>query len=277
MNKNDIILCLEKLNFSKLESQIYLELLDHGKMSAYQLGKKIEIARTSIYNALEHMMNKGMIEIIDGETAKYIAKEPEVLLKKLKEDFEENATTAQDYLNRFASTSYDEEYANIKGIENIVYKVKQIIHLAKEEIYINLDFDLKYILDDILEASNRGIKVIIFSFYDVTIPNCEGQNSNIVVYSHKKEYEKDYIPGRLIVVVDNTMVIIADNNKERNVWHAIVTNNGLMIKIASEHIHNDIYLLKLRESFPDKKFPVSTYIHTNFEDRALRWNILRNM
>ena len=50
---------LEHLNFSRLEAQIYMALIGSEPMSAYQLAKKIAIARPSIYNALEHMLDKG--------------------------------------------------------------------------------------------------------------------------------------------------------------------------------------------------------------------------
>ena len=52
---------LEHLNFSRLEAQIYMALIGSEPMSAYQLAKKIAIARPSIYNALEHMLDKGMV------------------------------------------------------------------------------------------------------------------------------------------------------------------------------------------------------------------------
>ena len=58
---------LEKLNFTKLETQIYLALLGSEPLSPYQLAKKIEIARASIYNALEHMLEKGMVEMVSGK------------------------------------------------------------------------------------------------------------------------------------------------------------------------------------------------------------------
>ena len=74
---------LEELRFNKLESQIYLTLLEEGRMSAYQLAKKIDIARTSIYNALEHMQEKGFVLLVPEKTAIYIAQAPEVLLHKI--------------------------------------------------------------------------------------------------------------------------------------------------------------------------------------------------
>ena len=52
---------LEGLGFSALEVNIYLILLDNGTMSPYQIAKKVDISRSSIYNALEHMVDKGMV------------------------------------------------------------------------------------------------------------------------------------------------------------------------------------------------------------------------
>ena len=58
---------LEHLNFSRLEAQIYMALIGSEPMSAYQLAKKIAIARPSIYNALEHMLDKGMVELVPDQ------------------------------------------------------------------------------------------------------------------------------------------------------------------------------------------------------------------
>ena len=66
---------LEHLNFSRLEAQIYMALIGSEPMSAYQLAKKIAIARPSIYNALEHMLDKGMVELVPDQTALYTAQE----------------------------------------------------------------------------------------------------------------------------------------------------------------------------------------------------------
>ena len=44
MDKEQIISTLINLNFSRLEAEIYITLLE-GEMSGYQISKKIEIAR----------------------------------------------------------------------------------------------------------------------------------------------------------------------------------------------------------------------------------------
>ena len=85
---------LEGLGFSTLEVNIYLILLDNGTMSPYQIAKKVDISRSSIYNALEHMVDKGMVEVIPEDTVMYIAKEPEVLLNKVASDNKKNISNA---------------------------------------------------------------------------------------------------------------------------------------------------------------------------------------
>lgn len=80
------------MKFSKLKAQIYLALLGTEPLSAYQLAKRIEISRTSIYNALEHMLEKGMVEMAPGETADQenaligADEEGERILSKLKKE-----------------------------------------------------------------------------------------------------------------------------------------------------------------------------------------------
>lgn len=49
-------------------------------MSPYQIAKKVDISRPSIYNALEHMVNKGMVELVPEDTVMYIAQDPEILI-----------------------------------------------------------------------------------------------------------------------------------------------------------------------------------------------------
>lgn len=275
MNCEDIVLKLQKLNFSKLEAQIYIALLDKGKMSPYQIAKIIDISRSSIYNAIEHMENKGMIQSIKGDTTQYIAMEPEVLLKKLKDEYINNTENACKDLKEFIDSKYDEEYANISGYENIIYKAKMIINKADKDIYINTNFDLTELKDELSDALKRGIKIIVFSFY-----NLKCFSSDIEFFSYMKDIEKDkqYKPSRLVIVVDQSIVMSADAGRNLDTWKALVTDNRMMIQMMTEHIHNDIYLLKFRHMFcRDDKLPQQMYIHSDFENRALAWDVLKNM
>ena len=144
---------LEGLGFSTLEVSIYLILLDNGTMSPYQIAKKVDISRSSIYNALEHMVNKGMVEVIPEDTVMYIAKEPEVLLNKVESDYKKNISNAKNGLKDYLETRYEEKSALIKGYENIIGKMKYIIDNAEKEVFINTDVEL-----DIFEDSEVQLR-----------------------------------------------------------------------------------------------------------------------
>ena len=90
MDKEQIISTLINLNFSRLEAEIYITLLG-GEMSGYQISKKIEIARPSVYAALEHMFEKGIVQKIQGNSSEYKAQPPQIIFKKLSKEFSENA------------------------------------------------------------------------------------------------------------------------------------------------------------------------------------------
>ena len=116
MDNNSIghlISSLMGLGVSELETKIYLALLDNGQMSPYQIAKKVDISRSSIYNALQHMVNKGMVEEVPEETVMYLAQDPEVLIRKLEGDYkiypghgEETTLDFERQNNRYMKTRF---------------------------------------------------------------------------------------------------------------------------------------------------------------------------
>lgn len=251
-----LITSLEGLGFSNLEIKIYLTLLDNGKMSPYQLSKKIEISRSSIYNTLEHMVNKGMVEVVPEDTVMYMAQEPDVLLGKILRDFEKNIHNAQKGLGEYQATNYEEKSTIISGYQIILEKAKFIIKNAKEEVYINTDIELDVLKETLERAVEKGVRIIVFSFLEFKV-ECKG----VEIYSHQRPRTANNTNTRLMVVADDNMVIMADANNARGNWTGTVSNNALMKKVVREHIHNDIYMLKLRNIYGKEMYD-QIYINT---------------
>ena len=125
---------LEKLNFSKLEAQIYLALIEANPLSAYQIAKKIEISRTSIYNALEHMLDKGVVLLIPNDTSLYIPQEPDIIFEKRYKETVEAIDNAKQSLKVYKENKRNNSYLVLKEFDSIVLKVKEILKKAKNEI-----------------------------------------------------------------------------------------------------------------------------------------------
>ena len=258
----DLLTCLEGLGFTSLENKIYLTLLDNKAMSPYQLAKKIDISRPSIYNALEHMVTKGMVEVVPGDTVMYIAQQPEVLLGRIEHEYIDNLKVAREGLKNFQETSYDEKYANLEGFELMIEKARYILSIAKNEVFINTDIDLSVLKDDIEDATLRGVRVVVFSFLEMPLVI-----DGLEIYSHNRIRKTDNSNTRFMIVADEIMVMIADCNKARGIWKGTVTNNKLMRNIVIEHIHNDIYMLKLRDIYGSDLYE-KIHIDTNKEKKT---------
>ena len=252
---------LEKLNFTKLETHIYLALLGSEPLSPYQLAKKIEIARASIYNALEHMLEKGMVEMVPGNTALYIAQEPEVLFGKMRFEMAKAIEESQKQLKKFQGLKQENIHRIFRGFDTVISKAKKVLQNAESEVYINADFDLTCFQEEFSKLRERKVRVVVFSFYNIET-GCD-----VEFFSHNRDRKKEYAASRFMLVVDNEMSMIADRDVGGQEWNGTISNNHLFIRILSEHIHNDIYLLKLRDKYGTEIYDNKLYLNTAFETR----------
>lgn len=253
----DIEKCLNTLGFSELERKIYLCLLENGNMSAYQIAKRIDISRSSIYNCLEHMIDKGMAEMIPNDTAIYCAQKPDVLIGKIKREFLDSAMQADELLSRYGTSQYGEAYANIKGLSTILMKAEDIVKNSRNEIYINTDMRLDFLEAGFETLRKKGIRIVVYSFYDI------GASENYELYTHGRPLKAD--GTRLMAVADGQIALTAGIDGQGQ-WQGTVTGNKLFVKIMSEHIHNDIYLLKLRDIYGREMYD-RVHIDTAYERR----------
>ncbi len=251
---------LTKLGFSSLEAKIYLALISGGSMSAYQLAKKIDISRPSIYNALEHMVNKGIVAYMPNKTPFYVATKPELLLEKINKNMKESMENAAFLLKEFEKTRIEEEVIAVKGFDNIIIVVKDILKHATHDIYINTDFDLDIFAEELAELEKKGVKVTVFSFYDV-----DKGNKNVELYSHGRNKRENAFSSRLMLAEYDAVSIAASRSSRFDDWSAIVSNIPLNVRMIEEHIHNDIYMLKLRENY-GKEIYDAIRIGTEFEN-----------
>jgi len=260
MSETEIIDCLEKLNFTKLESQIYLVLLKGGPLSGYQIAKKIDISRSSIYNVLDHMYEKGIVLLLPDTAATYLAENPATLFEKLTYEYSKNAGKASEGLIKLFETQHEERFSNFKGFETVIFKTKELLLNAESEVYINTDLELSYFKEEFKRLKEKGVRVIVFSFMGLDTHDVDAE-----VHSHNRIKNGENSHSRLMIVVDSSITLVADTSKLRGTWIGAITNNPLMISIITEHIHNDIYLLNLRKRHGPHLFDDEIRIHSKFE------------
>lgn len=258
---NEILTLLEKLNFSKTEAAVYINLLQHSSLNGYQIAKNLNMSRSSVYSALDNLYKRGVVFLLSGDSKSYKPEKPVNLINKLKNDFNQTTDLLETKLSELESATPENRYLNIEGYDNIVSKAKEILLTAEKEVYVNTDFDLQGFADEFIELCKRGVRIIVFSFCDL-----DTKGLPIEIYTHH-DTSCSSIPTRIMLVVDCKTTLIADRGPHRAEFLGTFTDNVLLTSIVSEHIHNDIYILKLKNKYKKNLIDEDITINTMLENR----------
>ena len=111
---------LEKAGLTRVESKVYLTLIDLGPSLAGQITKKSGIHRRTIYDALDRLAEKGLISYIVKNNRKYFeAASPEQIVRLMKEKEDEVKNSLPELMKRFTGTKSKEETLFYKGKDGL--------------------------------------------------------------------------------------------------------------------------------------------------------------
>src|SRR3989304_8246664 len=74
---------LKKFGRGEYESRVYLALVSSGPVKAGKLSLKSNVPQAKIYDVLNSLANKEVVEVFAGRPKEYKAVSPEIVLKKL--------------------------------------------------------------------------------------------------------------------------------------------------------------------------------------------------
>lgn len=249
------------IGFSKTEALIYITLLKIGQANGYKLAKELELSKSTIYQGLDTMHRNGYILMIPNSSKEYEAKNPELLFEELEKRYFANSMSLKKELKNVGRNSKKDYFYKLEGEENIKKALMDIIDSAKKEIYINTDFNLFELRENLKNAIERGVRIIAFCFNKL-----DNMGLRIEIY-HKSEEKEDYKnSSRIMMVSDLTKSLVV--TKIDDSISGIYTDNQVFINIISEHIHSDIYMAKLAKIY-EEMFNEKIKIDTLHEKRNL--------
>lgn len=251
---------LVSLGFTQTEAKVYCAMVPKESANGYQIAKTLNLSRSSVYSALENLLEKGAIHSIPGKVNEYTVVEPDLLLEKIISNYKKNAEIAKESLNNLAVKGNNRNFfLNIQGLKNIFDNIHVMIHKAEKEILISSSMDLKPIKDELNDAVKRGVRVIVFSMIKLNL-----YDMNIEFYGGSHDVEKSS-EQRFSIVVDNSACLVCSNDKQEFItfkqfmnenggsllsteekdFLGMQSTNRLMVNIIQEHFHFDVYLHKL--------------------------------
>jgi sugar-specific transcriptional regulator TrmB len=118
---------LEEIGFSKNESKVYLTLLKLGPSSAGAIAEKSTVYRTNVYEALQRLIEKGLVSyVFRGHQKIFQSEDPSKILNIIKEK-EESFKKILPQLNLNKKLSKNKEkvtmYEGANGIKAIMWDI----------------------------------------------------------------------------------------------------------------------------------------------------------
>lgn len=236
-----LITIMKTYNFTEYETKAYVTLLKLGKVTGYELSKQSSIPRSKIYNVLETLYKKGLVQKNMGEQIYYIATPVEEFIKLLSQKTSSDITLIESLLTTHEKSTYDySEILNIDGYENVIFKAKQIVKSAKNELLIQIwkeDLDQEFI--ELLKEAEGRIKHFILILFSSSGDYKMPFERYYPHYFEDKKLEEMKSRWMNISVNSNTMLMGTIYNY--SVASAITTQYVPMVFLSKEYILHDAY------------------------------------
>lgn len=114
---------LQEFGLSNTEAKIYLSLLGLGKSQAGNITKKSNVNRTNVYDALERLIEKGLVSYIAENNIKFFEAVNPDRLKEIIEEKQSNLTNLiKELKSRYSNKKKEEDaviFRDKKGIKSV--------------------------------------------------------------------------------------------------------------------------------------------------------------
>jgi sugar-specific transcriptional regulator TrmB len=203
--------------FTEYEAKVYVALQRCSPATGYQLAKESGVPRSTIYEVLGKLLARGAaVTQSYGDMVRYAPVPPDLLLDRMRHEFEDTLDDLADGLKRVVTTpGAPGQTWNVTGRENILSHARQMIERAQKQVAVVVGDDDQ--LDELLlwlqQAQARKLKLAVVSpvSYDA---------GDVPVTVHPQGPQLRQALGHgLTLVVDGREVLIGEMDRsESAVW-----------------------------------------------------------
>lgn len=163
----DVAKTLEKIGFSPNEIKVYLTLNDHGSMKAGRLSKLAHLDRSSAYNAIKMLQEKGFVSyVFVGKIKFFQTVGPKRILDYLKEQEDDVQSILPDLQERHKRKKIEGQVRLFKGIKGVKTVFLDIIRTGKDNYVFGSEGQFSERMPEFAHQFNRmkkekGIKTLM--------------------------------------------------------------------------------------------------------------------
>ncbi len=235
---------LRELGFSPYEAQVYLALLQGGRLKGYEAAKRSGVPRSMVYQALEKLVARGAAyRVEEGEGIYYGAVLPEELLARLEAEARQRFARARESLSRLAPERPVEAIWRVWGAARTLAEARALVDQARRALTLSLwQNQLDALLEALRGARGRGVALRLVLFGDRADPAL-----GKVYYHHFVDpgVVEGRLGAKLFVVVRDHEEVVVGNLAERGKAWAVRTRDPALVLVAEEYVRHDVVLAEM--------------------------------
>ena len=224
---------LTNFNLTKQEATLYVLLLKAGQLTGYEAAKQTGISRSNTYTALAGLVDKGAAYVQEeGKVTRYT---PVAAAEFCTNKINRLEEIKEDILQQVpVLTNEAEGYITIKGVQEIINKLRNTVKQAQARIYISANSRVLELLKaELAEAVSRGLKVVIICGKEFSL-------SGAICYHTTKQNEQ------IRLIADSHTVLTGDlqDDEDSTCLYSCKRN---LIDLFKEALKNEIALIQLQK------------------------------
>ena len=224
---------LTNFNLTKQEATLYVLLLKAGQLTGYEAAKQTGISRSNTYTALAGLVDKGAAYVLEeGKVTRYT---PVATAEFCTNKINRLEEIKEDILQQVpVLTNEAEGYITIKGVQEIINKLRNTVKQAQARIYISANSRvLELLKGELAEAVGRGLKVVIICGKEFSL-------SGAICYHTTKQNEQ------IRLIADSHTVLTGDlqDDEDSTCLYSCKRN---LIDLFKEALKNEIALIQLQK------------------------------
>lgn len=249
---SEIKSAMKNLGFTDYYINIYIKLLSDGEMDARKLSNKTSVPYSRIYEVLNEMIRKGIINKIEGRPSTFVGVNPSEMFENLKNrmesEFSENMNRSKTYFEQIFEPTGTMTTINantIQGIKACMLHLKNIIKNTSVSLNVsirNLDDIFEHILPELQFLKMKHIKI------QLILEGKERKNNKIkdienfcdIKYLNRKFPIITISDESISMIIEHSKFNIAYPNKEEYLGVSVTNSNFSKIqKVIFNNLWNE--------------------------------------
>ena len=236
-----IVDAMKQMGFTTSDARIYLALLKRHPATGYELATSSGVPRSAIYNVLNRLQSRGLVNAVKGKPIRYLPLEPERLFALMESRFRKNLEDLRGAIATLSSGAPENRTWSLAGYRAMLDQARSLIAGSQHSIHLSLwRREADALAETLRRAKTAGREVVMFSFNPIP-----GDLGRVFSYGIPELELERHWPHKIILVADRRQVLVGSaQNSEEN--HALVSEEPALVEMAISNLVLDITLFGQR-------------------------------